>query len=152
MRALLVGAAAGAAGTTALDAVTYVDMALRGRPASSTPEQSVERLADRAHVRVPGEGEQQDARVSGLGPLLGIASGVGVGVLYGAVRDLGWRPSVLVGGLATAAAAMVGTNGPMAVLGVSDPRTWSASSWVSDVVPHLAYGLVTAATAAAAER
>ncbi len=34
-RRLLLGAAAGAAGTTALDAVTYLDMALRGRPASS---------------------------------------------------------------------------------------------------------------------
>ncbi|MDQ1620983.1 MAG: hypothetical protein QOE19_3552, partial [Actinomycetota bacterium] len=26
------------------------------------------------------------------------------------------------------------------------PRTWSAVDWVADVVPHLAYGLVTALT------
>ena len=34
---LLSGAAAGAAGTTALNVITYLDIALRGRPTSSTP-------------------------------------------------------------------------------------------------------------------
>jgi hypothetical protein len=29
-----------------------------------------------------------------------------------------------------------------AALGVSDPRTWDATSWLSDVVPHLAFGAV----------
>jgi hypothetical protein len=38
----LKGAMAGAAGTTALNAVTYMDMVVRGRGASSTPEQVVE--------------------------------------------------------------------------------------------------------------
>ncbi|HEV7623003.1 MAG TPA: hypothetical protein VGO26_02625 [Amnibacterium sp.] len=40
------GSAAGADGTTALNAVAYLDMVLRARPASSTPETSVERLAE----------------------------------------------------------------------------------------------------------
>jgi hypothetical protein len=35
---LLSGAAAGAAGTTALNVITYLDIALRGRPTSTTPE------------------------------------------------------------------------------------------------------------------
>jgi len=26
----------------------------------------------------------------------------------------------------------------------SDPRSWAAADWASDVVPHLAYGVVTA--------
>ena len=39
------GAAAGAAGSTALNAVTYLDMAGRGRGSSSTPEQTVQALA-----------------------------------------------------------------------------------------------------------
>ena len=47
--------------------------------------------------------------------------------------------------LAGLAAGAAGTTGPMALLGVTDPRRWPASSWVSDLVPHLAYGLVTAA-------
>ena len=33
----------------------------------------------------------------------------------------------------------------MTALGVDDPRSWSASSWLSDLVPHLAYGAVAAA-------
>ena len=33
----------------------------------------------------------------------------------------------------------------MTVLGVTDPRTWPASSWVADIVLHLAYGAVTSA-------
>ena len=76
-------------------------------------------------------------------------TGVGVGALLGAAHELGWRPRPLTGGLLTAALALVAANGPMAVLGVSDPRTWSAADWISDVVPHLAYGVVTYVTLAA---
>ena len=32
----------------------------------------------------------------------------------------------------------------MTVLGVTDPRTWAATDWVADVIPHLAYGVLTA--------
>jgi hypothetical protein len=39
---------------------------------------------------------------------------------------------------------MIGSNGPMTALGVTDPRTWPASFWLADVVPHLGYGVVTA--------
>jgi hypothetical protein len=140
------GAAAGAAGTTALNAVTYLDMAFRGRPASSTPEQTVEKLAQVVHTDVPGDDETRSNRLSGLGPLTGVATGVGVGALAGlAARSTALSTPVLAG--VVGGAAMVGSNGPMTVLGITDPRTWSASSWISDVVPHLAYGLVTAAVA-----
>ncbi len=37
---------------------------------------------------------------------------------------------------------MLATDLTVAVLGVSDPRTWDAASWLSDVVPHLAFGAV----------
>lgn len=40
---------------------------------------------------------------------------------------------------------MAGTNKPMTALGVTDPRRWPASSWVADVVPHVADGAITAA-------
>lgn len=144
MRALLRGAAAGAAGTTALNTVTYLDMLYRARPASSTPEATVERLADKAHLQVPGEGEDRDNRLSALGALTGLATGVGVGLAYGAVRSLGLRPPVWAGALLTSVAALAGSNGPMTALGVTDPRTWSTTDWVSDLVPHVAYGVVTA--------
>jgi len=41
-------------------------------------------------------------------------------------------------------AAMVASDGPAVALGVTDPRQWDLNSWLSDIVPHLAYGLATA--------
>lgn len=84
------GAIAGAVGTTALNAATSVDMALRGRSASSTPEQTVERGAELLGVSVPGDEEKRKARESGLGPLLGSAAGIGAGLALGALRGTGW--------------------------------------------------------------
>ncbi len=144
-RGLVIGAAAGAAGTTALNAVTYLDMAVRGRPASHTPENTVNKLASVAHVSIPGDGDDRDNRVAGLGPLTGLAAGVGVGALLGLARSTGWRPGLAVSAVGATVGALVGSNGPMTLLGVTDPRTWSVIDWVSDLVPHVAYGAVTAA-------
>jgi hypothetical protein len=144
LRGAAAGAAAGAAGTTALNAVTYLDMALRGRPSSGTPAQTVEKLAGRAHIDIPGEGSTRDNRIEGIAPLTGLATGVGIGLLLGLVRAAGWRPGPVGGTTLAAAVALVGANGPMTLLGVTDPRTWSAADWVADLVPHLAYGAVTA--------
>jgi hypothetical protein len=152
LRGLAAGAAAGAAGTTALNAVTYLDMALRGRPSSETPQQAAERLAERAHVAIPGEGEERGNRVAGLGPLLGVVTGTGVGALTGMMDALGLRPGQVSGTLLTAVAAMAATDGSLAALGVSDPRSWDRASWVADAIPHLAYGMVTATTLRALSR
>jgi hypothetical protein len=146
------GAAAGAAATTALNAVTYLDMTVRGRGTSSTPEQTVEKLAEKAHVDIPGDEEHRKNRVQGLGPLTGLVAGVGVGVATGLVRAAGFRSSKPVGTVLTTAVVLVAANGPMTVLGITDPRTWSATDWLSDVVPHLAYGLVLKATMDAFDR
>jgi hypothetical protein len=146
------GAAAGAAGSTALNAVTYLDMAGRGRGTSSTPEQTVEALAEKAHLAIPGEGETRENRLQGLGPLTGLVAGVGVGVLVGLARAAGFRSQPLVGTLLTTAGVLVAANGPMTVLGITDPRTWSATDWVSDLVPHLAYGAVVKTTMDAFDR
>ena len=151
MRETLLGAAAGAAGTAALNAATYADMTWRARPASQTPEQTVEKLAEAADVQVPGQGDARSKRLSALGALSGIVTGVGVGALYGGARALGLRPPIWLGAVLTAAGALAGSNGPMAILGVTDPRSWSTTDWLSDVVPHLAYGVVTATTYAAGE-
>jgi hypothetical protein len=37
-------------------------------------------------------------------------------------------------------------NGAMVALGLTDPRSWTAADWLSDVLPHIAYGAVTAVT------
>lgn len=143
LTAILRGAAAGAAGTTALNATTYLDMVLRGRPASSTPETTVEKVSDLTGVDVPGDQQARQGRLSGLGALTGIGAGVGVGALLGGLRSAGLRPGPVNGPLLAGALAMVAGNAPMAGLGVSNPRTWAARDWAADVVPHLAYGAVT---------
>lgn len=146
------GAAAGAAASTALNAVTYADMAVRGRGTSSTPEQTVETLAGKVHVSIPGDDETRSNRVQGLAPLTGLAAGVGVGIVTGLVRAAGFRSQWLVGTLLTTAGVLVAANGPMTALGITDPRTWSATDWVSDLVPHLAYGAVLKSTMDAFDR
>jgi hypothetical protein len=145
---MLRGAAAGAAGTTALNVVTYLDMAVRGRPASSTPQNTVEKLAETAHLTAPGDGATRASRVEGLGALTGLVAGIGVGGLFGLARASGFRAGTLL----TTLTVLVSTNGPMTVLGVTDPRTWSAVDWISDLVPHLAYGAVVTTTLDAFDR
>jgi hypothetical protein len=149
---VLRGAAAGAAGTTALNAVTYLDMATRGRASSSTPERTVEKLAEKAHVAIPGHGDTRQNRLQGLGPLTGILAGAGMGVLVGLARAAGFRSQPLVGTALTTAGVLVATNGPMTVLGITDPRTWSTTDWISDVVPHVAYAAVVTTTMDAFDR
>lgn len=149
IRQVLLGAAAGAAGTTALNAATYLDMTLRGRPASTTPERTVDQVAGRVHAHIPGDDEHRGNRRSALGALTGIATGVAVGAAYGAARACGFRPPLWVGALAAGGAAMLGADAPLAALKVSDPRTWSRSDWAADAIPHAVYGVVTAATARA---
>src|SRR5690349_3012805 len=140
---ILSGAAAGAAGSTALNAATYVDMIVRGRPASSTPEETIEAIDDRTAGSIPGEGETRDNRVSGIGSLSGIVTGVAVGALFGVLRQAGIRPHPLLGAALTGLTVMAFTDGTMAKLGVSDLRQLGVSDWVADLLPHLTYGAVT---------
>ncbi len=68
LQLVLLGAAAGAAGTTVLNRLTYVDMAARGRPASSTTETTVEKLSEVSNVPVAGDEDARENRICGLGP------------------------------------------------------------------------------------
>lgn len=138
---LVRGLVAGAAGTVALNVVTYLDMAGRGRASSALPADAAGVLADKLGVRL-GTGETQDHRKEGIGALLGYATGLGVGAAYGLVRAKTRMPMPLAA-LVLGAAAMAGSDAPMTALGLTNPATWPVSSWVGDVVPHLAYGLVT---------
>jgi uncharacterized membrane protein len=142
LKNVLKGAMAGAAGTTALNAVGYGDMALRGRPASSAPDQVVEQLARRIGLTIPGNGEAHQSRLEGLGALAGMVTGVAVGSAAGRLPGTVCRLGPLAGPATIGGAAMLATDLTTAVLGVSDPRTWDPASWLSDVVPHLAFGAV----------
>jgi uncharacterized membrane protein len=140
-RTLTRGLLAGAAGTTVLNAVGYLDMAVRGRAASGLPSQTVEALANALGVGVPGPGDVRESRRTAFGALGGICAGLAVGVAASAARRWGFRPGRGLGALATGAAAMAAADVPAAALGVTDPRTWTAVDWLSDALPHLGYGL-----------
>lgn len=127
-------------------------MSARGRSSSSTPQDTVKALAGTVGAEVPGDDDTKSNRLTGLGSLLGIATGVGVGVLLGCLRYAGLRLPAPLAAVATGALAMGATDGSMAALGVTDPRAWDADSWLSDALPHLAYGAVTVATLHALDR
>ncbi|MCQ0017550.1 hypothetical protein [Actinomadura madurae] len=90
-----------------------------------------------------GEGEQADNRKAGLGPILGFGTGLGAGLLFGLVAGRRRVPRP-VGAVALTGLAMLGSSAPMTLLGLTDPREWTASDWAADVIPHLAYGAVAA--------
>jgi hypothetical protein len=152
IKGLVRGAMAGAAGTTALNAVTYLDMAWRGRPASSIPQQSVEELARRAGQEIPGRGEVRDNRVEGLGALAGIATGIAVGAAAGELRAVVLRLGPVLGPVLLGGAAMAATDVSLTRLGLTDPREWDATAWLSDAGPHLAFGVVSYAALRAMSR
>jgi hypothetical protein len=141
------GALAGAAGTAALNATTYLDMAIRGRPTSDSAEQLVEQAAEKANVSIPGDDEKRRNRLQGLGPLSGIAVGIAVGTAAGLLHQVMARsghplPAAVEVPL-FGAAAMALSDVPLKLLGISDPASWSAADWVSDIIPHLVFGAIT---------
>ncbi|WP_433527844.1 hypothetical protein ACQPYA_15760 [Micromonospora sp. CA-263727] len=142
--ALADGLIAGAVGTLALNAVTYLDIVARARPASQTPQESAGRVADAAHLHL-GPKDQAANRRSGLGALmgygLGVAAAVGFAALARGRRQPILRATALLGG-----GAMTLSDGSLTLLGVTDPRSWRRADWLADLVPHLAYGLTAAAT------
>lgn len=138
------GALAGAAGTTALNAATYVDMTWRARPASELPQQAVDKLADQAGHPVPGSGEEKENRLTGLGSLSGIATGVGIGMATALLGPFVRKLPVGLSSLLIGAGAMAATDTSLVRLGLTDPSAWSTTDWLSDALPHLAYGIVTA--------
>ena len=148
MNRLLRGAIAGAAGTIALDLTTYGDMLVRGRGASSVPAQVAGVLAGEfgiSPLASSAEGGVADNRREAAGAMLGYLTGVGIGALYGTLRGDSDGRAVLLAGAAVGLSAMAASDVPIALTGVSDPRTWSTTDWLSDLIPHLLYGLVTVA-------
>jgi hypothetical protein len=137
IRTISSGIAAGAAGATALNAVTYLDMATRARSASESPQKAVEKLSAKAGHPVPGGDDERENRLQGLGPLAGIVTGIGVGALAGALRPALRKLPAPVAAALIGLTAMALTDGPLVSLGLIAPTNWSKADWLSDVVPHL---------------
>lgn len=141
---LVDGAIAGAVGSTALNAVGFLDMTLRARPASSTPEESARRVAQMTHVDLGPEDRAANRR-SGLGPLLGYGLGVTAGIGFALLARGRRMPLPLASGV-LGGGVMTMSDGSLTALGITDPRTWSRTDWLSDIIPHLAFGVAAAAT------
>jgi hypothetical protein len=142
LREMLLGTVTGALGTVALNAATCADMAVRARPSSSVPAEVASTLAEKVGVDLGSDETEQNLK-SGLGALSGYVVGLGVGTTYGSVRPHLGRASKMRAGVVLGLAAMAGSDVPAAALGVTSPAEWDANSWLSDIVPHLAYGLTT---------
>ncbi|MDL2334511.1 MAG: hypothetical protein QFC55_00590 [Chloroflexota bacterium] len=171
---ILAGAIAGAAGVVALNAASYLDMLVRGRPASDMPARVAGALANEMGLPLVGESDDdEDERAANgveandddtddlaedgpanrreaMGALLGIANGIGIGIVYGIVRLILPRPPAWLAGAALGAAAMAASDYPATRLGLTEPRDWTATDWASDVLPHMVFGIVTAITFEAA--
>ncbi|MEP7360760.1 MAG: hypothetical protein ABI744_04190 [Chloroflexota bacterium] len=160
---IIAGAIAGAVGVVALNAASYLDMLFRGRAASDMPARVAGKLANQLGVPLEfepdtdGDDDEDEAadlgdadsgasanRSEAIGALLGMANGIGIGVAYGMARLILPRPPAWLAGAALGAAAMAASDYPAARLGLTEPRDWSATDWASDVVPHMAFGVVTA--------
>jgi hypothetical protein len=151
LRDVLKGLLAGAAGTVALNIATYADMALRGRPPSNVPSKLASTLANMVHLSLSSQGVgAQDLTVqnreNGLGALLGYINGLGTGVVYSLLRSQRDEVPLPLAGTLVGLAAMAESDIPLVMLKVSDPKTWGASGWLFDIIFHLIYGFVTAAT------
>jgi uncharacterized membrane protein len=139
-------------GTTVIDAVTWLDMAIRGRPASALPRRTVEAGLDAFGLDVPGNAQQRRHREEAFGALSGIGAGLGVGVAASTARALGLRLPGPLGAVVTGLGAMATTDLSAQSLGTTDLSSWSAGDWAADVVPHLAYGFATSAVLRGMER
>jgi hypothetical protein len=146
LRSVLVGTAAGAVGTAALNIATYADMASRGRPSSETPSKLVKNVAASAGIQpLAADDETAENRRSGVGALLGYVNGIGVGAVYGLIRPaVRGRVPLLIAALAAGGAAMALSDVPATKSGATDPKTWGAAGWIADIVPHVLYGLALA--------
>jgi drug/metabolite transporter (DMT)-like permease len=149
MKTIVAGTIAGAMGEFVLNVMTYGDMALRGRPASEMPSKVVDRLAETAGVEL-GEPWERSGKIANrqeaIGALLGYGVAAGVAVGYAVLRRAGLRAPIPVAGLAIGGGAMLLSDSIATAVGATDPTEWGVEGWLSDIVPHAAYGVVTAAT------
>lgn len=144
---VVAGMIAGAAGATALNAVSHIDQAVRGRPASDAPKRTAAALADVAgasDVDVANDDTTAN-RLEGIGSLAGLGVGVGIGALAGVLRIYWVKVPKPLAPVLVGLAAMAVSDGTMAALGVAEPKKWTPGSVVEDAVPHIAYGMVTTA-------
>ena len=142
------GALAGAAGTAMLDATTYADIAIRGRPPSELPDKMVRALAKNLGLAGLAASDSKLStelknRRAGLGALLGYADGFGSGLVFGVVRPYVRGMPWFVSGIALAVATGLASEGTATLLKQTNPKKWGAAGWLADLIPRCIYGWTT---------
>jgi hypothetical protein len=79
------------------------------------------------------------------GALVVYVSGIGVSTACAATRTRRSPSHPVRTGVMLGLVALVMADIPIVVTGNGDPRTWSGADWLSDLIPHLAYGMTSAA-------
>jgi hypothetical protein len=145
---LLMGMVAGAVGTTMLNIATYLDMAMRGRPPSEVPEKVVDEVTNKLDFSLEqeGGGETADNRRSALGAPHGFSFRSVWGSIYGLVHPAIRRISPAARSAGLGVAVMAGNDVPAIAVGATKPSEWGISGWVSDLTPHMIYGIATVAS------
>ena len=92
---------------------------------------------------VPGDPDPKQNRLEGLGPLAGLAVGLRVGAVGGAVRALGIRILIGLAPVVLGLGAMTLSDSVMTAVGITDPRSWTPATVAQDATPHLVYAAVT---------
>ena len=82
--------------------------------------------------------------MAGVASLAGFATGVTGGVVYGVLAPLLRVFPRPLRGVGLGLGVMAATDTSSTLAGATNPREWGTSGWVSDLVPHLIYGMVTA--------
>lgn len=137
------GMLAGAAGATAMNAVSYLDQAVQGTSSTTSPAGPA--VPETAHQTTAAAGTPSDTtRSAALGPLGGLGIGVGVGALAGLVRGSNATPPPVLAAVATGLVAMGIGEGAAIATGTAKSGWASPANLLRDLVPHLAYGVVTA--------
>jgi hypothetical protein len=136
------GMLAGAAGATAKNVVSYLDQAVLGDAATTSPAGSS--VSATAQTAADTAGAPSDTtRTDALGPLGGLGIGIGVGAVAGLVRGSNATPPPVVAAVLTGLVAMGAGEGAAVATG-SARSDWAApANLLRDFVPHLAYGAVT---------
>jgi hypothetical protein len=145
---MLMGMVAGAVGTTMLNVVTYLDIAMRGRPPSEVPEKVVDELSSKLDLSLEETGDHDVAsnRRSALGALMGLVSGMAWGSIYGVVHPSVGNVPPVVRSAGLGMAVMAGNDVPAIALRATDPTEWGVTGWISDITPHIIYGVATVAS------
>lgn len=132
-------------------------MALRGRQSSTMPAEVVRRLAQKAGIEPlakPDDAADSATknRRSALGALSGYSVGLAIGTMYGLIQPYVKAVPMTAAAIGVGLLAMAATDAPAARLGATDLREWDAASWISDLVPHMAFGFVTVLVARALDQ